>query len=77
VRDLRQYVKLYNIDDESLITERNKQERQRSVQGAYKILDRNFPLLETPLKRILCEIVSYLLSQVEDSRRRDLPKPSA
>ncbi len=74
VRDLP-YVKLYNIDDLTLITERNMLERQRSVQGAYKILNQELPLLENAVKAdSVRDIVSCVLSQVEQSRRRELAK---
>lgn len=74
VRDLR-HVKLYNIDDLTLITERNKQEREKSVKEAYKILDQELPLLENAVKAdSVREIVAYLLSQVEECRRRELAK---
>ena len=69
------YVKLYNIDDLTLITERNKQERQKSMQKAFKIVDEELTVLERAVKEdSVSEIVSDLLSQIEESRRRELAK---
>jgi glutamyl-tRNA reductase len=69
------YVKLYNIDDLTLITERNKHERQKSVHEAYKIVDQELGLLERAVKEdSVRDIVSCVLSQVEESRQRELSK---
>jgi glutamyl-tRNA reductase len=69
------HLKLYNIDDLTLITERNKQERQRSVKGAYKIVDQELGSLERAVKAdSVRDIVSCVLSQVEENRRRELAK---
>jgi glutamyl-tRNA reductase len=68
-------VKLYNIDDLTLIAERNKQERQKSVQEAFKIVNEELVLLERAVKAdSVREIVSDLLSQIEESRQRELAK---
>ena len=68
-------VKLYNIDDLTSIAERNKQERQKSVQAAFKIVDDELTMLERAVNAdSVSEIVSELLSQVEERRRRELSK---
>lgn len=68
-------VKLYNIDDLTLITERNKQERQKSVQEAFKIVNEELTVLERAVKAdSVRDIVSDLLSQIEESRQRELAK---
>ena len=40
------HVKLYGIDDLTMIAERNKQERQKSTQDASKIVDKEVSALE-------------------------------
>ena len=68
-------MKLYNIDDLTLITERNKQERQKSVQEAFKIVNEELTVLERAVKAYsVRDIVSDLLSQIEESRQRELAK---
>ena len=68
-------VKLFNIDDLTLITERNKQERQESIEGALKIIDEELAVIERAVKEdSVREIVSDLLSQIEESRQRELAK---
>jgi glutamyl-tRNA reductase len=69
------HVRLYNIDDLTLITERNKQERQKSMQEAYKIIDEELTVLERAVKEYsVREIISNLLSQTEGIRQRELAK---
>ncbi len=69
------HVKLYNIDDLTLIAEQNKQERQKSVQEAFKIVEEEVFVLNRALKAdSVREIVSDLLSQIEKSRQRELSK---
>jgi glutamyl-tRNA reductase len=69
------HVRLYNIDDLTLITERNKQERQKSMQEAYKIIDEELTVLERAVKEYsVREIISNLLSQTEEIRQRELAK---
>ncbi len=46
IRELS-FVKLYNLDDLTLITEHNIQERQKSLQEANKIVDQELGSLET------------------------------
>jgi glutamyl-tRNA reductase len=68
-------VKLFNIDDLNLITERNMQERQKSIQQAKGIIDEELLGLERAVKEIsVAEIVSGLLSQAEEIRQRELAK---
>ncbi len=69
------HVKLFNIDDLTSIAERNKQERQKSVHEAFKIVDHEVCVLETAVRAdSVREIVSELLSQIETSRQRELAK---
>jgi len=69
------HVKLFNIDDLTSIAERNKQERQKSVNEAFKIVDHEVFVLETAVRAdSVREIVSELLSQIETSRQRELAK---
>ena len=68
-------VELFNIDDLTLIAERNKQERHKSMRGAIKIINEELWGLERAVKEdCVSEIVSDLLSQVEESRQRELVK---
>jgi glutamyl-tRNA reductase len=68
-------VKLYNLDDLTSIADKNKQERQKSVQQAHKIVNEELQSLERAVKAdSIREIVSTLLSQVEQNRRRELNK---
>ena len=68
-------VKLYNIDDLTLITERNMKERQKSMQEAHKIIDEELIVLERAVKEYsVAEIISGLLSQAEEIRQRELAK---
>jgi glutamyl-tRNA reductase len=69
------HLKLYNIDDLTLIAERNKKERQKSVQEAFRIVEEELTSLELAVKaNSVSEIVSDLLSQIEESRQRELTK---
>ncbi len=66
-------VKLYSIDDLTSIAEQNKLERQKSVQQACKIIDHEVTLLERAVKADSTnKFVSRLLSQVEETRRKEL-----
>lgn len=66
-------VKLYNIDDLKFIAERNKEERQKSVEKASKIIDEEMLLLERDLKiQSVRNIISSLFSRAEEIRRREL-----
>lgn len=69
------HIRLYNIDDLTSIAEQNKQERQKNVQQAYKIVDEEVAVLNRALKAdSVREIVSDLLSQIEKSRQSELAK---
>jgi glutamyl-tRNA reductase len=74
IKELPQ-VKLYNIDDLTLIAERNRQERQKNVQEAFNIIDEEVSVLESAVRADSVRgIVSDLLSQIEKSRQRELTK---
>ena len=65
--------KLYNIDDLQLIAEKNKQEREKSIEKAVKILDKELVILNQDMKAFSVRLViSSLLSHVEDVRRKEL-----
>jgi len=68
-------VKLYNIDDLHFIAERNKNERQKSIQEASKIVNEELAVLERAVKaESVRKIISSLLSQTEEVRQRELAK---
>jgi glutamyl-tRNA reductase len=68
-------VKLFNIDDLQLIAERNKQEREKSVIDASKIIGEELMALERSIKaESVRQIISELLSQTEETRKRELIK---
>jgi glutamyl-tRNA reductase len=68
-------VKLYNIDDLTSIAERNKQERQKSAQEALEMVNQELTTLERAVKAdSVRDVVSELLSQIEDIRHRELAK---
>ncbi len=68
-------VKLFNIDDLHLIAERNKQERHKSIQEASEIVDEELAVLERTVKaESVRKIISELLSQTEEVRKRELAK---
>ena len=68
-------VELYSIDDLTSIAEQNKLERQKSMQEAKKIIVQELATLERAVKGdSVREIVSNLLSQVEQNRRKELNK---
>jgi glutamyl-tRNA reductase len=69
------HVKLYNIDDLTLIAENNKQEREKSMWEAFNLVDKELEALEYAINAdSVNEIVSELLSQVEENRRAELAK---
>ena len=69
------HVKLFNIDDLTIIADQNKLERQKSVQEAFKIINEELALLESAVREdSVREIVSDLLSQIEKNRQRELAK---
>ena len=69
------HVRLYSIDDLTTIAERNKKERQKSIQEACKIVDKEVSELELAVKAdSVRDVISGLLSQVEETRKRELSK---
>ncbi len=65
--------KLYNIDDLQLIAEKNKQEREKSIEKAVKILDEELEILNQDIKSFSVRlIISSLLSHAEEVRRKEL-----
>lgn len=74
VQDIER-VKLYNIDDLQMIADRNKEERQKSVEKASKIIDEELLLLDRYLKaHSVRNIISSLFSRAEEVRQRELMK---
>jgi len=65
--------KLYNIDDLQFIAEKNKQERQKNIQKAVKILDEELVILNQDMKSLSVRLViSSLLSRAEEVRQKEL-----
>lgn len=65
--------KLYNIDDLQSIAEKNKQEREKSIEKAVKILEEELVILNDDMKRFSVRlIVSSLLSRAEEVRQKEL-----
>jgi glutamyl-tRNA reductase len=74
VRQLER-VKLHGIDDLTVVAEQNKQRRQFHAEQAVKIVDEELELLERAIREdSVREIVSVLLSQIEETRQRELAK---
>ena len=68
-------VELYNLDDLQTISDKNKEERQKSADQALKIVEEELVLLERDVKsQSVRDIISVLLSQAEDVRQRELAK---
>jgi glutamyl-tRNA reductase len=68
-------VKLYDIDDLHLIAEKNKQKRQKSVENASKIIDKELISLNRDIKiQSVRDIVSLLFSRAEEIRQKELAK---
>lgn len=68
-------VKLYNIDDLTSIAERNKQERQKSAQEALEMVNQELTTLERAVKAgSVRDVVSELLTHIEETRQRELTK---
>jgi len=66
-------VKLYNIDDLQLIAHKNKQQREKSIEKAVKILDEELVILNEDMKSFSVRlIISSLLSQAEHVRQKEL-----
>jgi glutamyl-tRNA reductase len=69
------HVKLYSIDDLTLIAERNQKKRLKNAEQAFKIVEEELALLERAVKEdSVREVVSGLLSRVEENRQRELAK---
>jgi glutamyl-tRNA reductase len=65
--------KLYNIDDLQLIAEKNKQQREKSIEKAIEILDKELVILNQDMKSFSVRlIISSLLSQAEAVRQKEL-----
>jgi len=65
--------KLYNIDDLQLIADKNKLERQKSIDKAIKILDEELVVLDQDMKSLSVRlIISSLLSEAEHVRQKEL-----
>ena len=65
--------KLYNIDDLQLIADKNKQEREKSIAKAVKILEEELVILNNDMKSLSVRvIVSSLLSRAEEVRQKEL-----
>jgi glutamyl-tRNA reductase len=65
--------KLYNIDDLQLIADKNKQEREKSIENAVEILEEELVILNDDMKRFSVRlIVSSLLSRAEEVRQKEL-----
>jgi glutamyl-tRNA reductase len=65
--------KLHNIDDLQLIADKNKQEREKSIEKAVKILDKEIAILNQDMKSFSVRlIVSSLLSHAEEVRQKEL-----
>ena len=65
--------KLYNIDDLQLIADKNKQERQKNIEKAVKILDEELVILNKDMKSFSVRlIISSLLSHAEEVRQKEL-----
>jgi len=71
-------VKLYDIDDLQLIAEKNKQKRQKSVEKASKIIEKELIFLNRDIKiQSVRDIVSLLFSRAEEIRQKELAKALA
>jgi glutamyl-tRNA reductase len=69
------HVDLFNIDDLAWLAQRNKQQRQKSVRDAFRIVSEELELLDRAVKADSVRgIVSELLAQVEQTRIRELGK---
>jgi len=65
--------KLYNIDDLQLIADKNKQEREKSIAKAEKILEEELAILEADMKSFSVRlIISSILSRAEEVRQKEL-----
>jgi glutamyl-tRNA reductase len=68
-------VKLYNIDDLQLIAEKNKAERQKSVEKATQIINEELEVIDEDMKKLSVRlIIASLLSHAEEIRQKELAK---
>ncbi len=68
-------VKLYNIDDLLLITDKNLTERQKCVDTAVQMIDHELVILVDDLKKLSVRlIISSLLANAEEIRQREMSK---
>jgi glutamyl-tRNA reductase len=65
--------RLYNIDDLNMIAEKNKLEREKSIEKAMRILDQELVVLDQDMKCLSMRlIISSLLSHAEEVRQKEL-----
>jgi glutamyl-tRNA reductase len=65
--------KLYNIDDLQLIADKNKAQREKSIEKAIKILEEELVILNDDMKSFSVRlIISSLLSNAEGVRQKEL-----
>ena len=65
--------KLYNIDDLQMIADKNKQQREKSIEKAVEILKEELITLNADMKSLSVRIIiSSLLSQAEQVRQKEL-----
>jgi glutamyl-tRNA reductase len=68
-------VKLYTIDDLQFIAEKNLAERQKCVEAAGQMIDKELAIIEDDLKKLSVRlIISALLSDAEQIRQTELSK---
>jgi glutamyl-tRNA reductase len=68
-------VKLYTIDDLHLIAEKNLAERQKCVENACQMIDKELIIIDDDLKKLSIRlIISTLLSDAEQIRQTELAK---
>jgi glutamyl-tRNA reductase len=68
-----QKVKLYNIDDLQLIAERNKQQRQKCISEANKIVDEELYIVNRAMKtENVGKLIAEFLSRAEEIRQKEL-----
>ena len=68
-------VKLYTIDDLHLIAEKNLAERQKCVETAGQMIDKELVIIDDDLKKLSVRlIISTLLSDAEQIRQTELSK---
>ena len=66
-------VKLYNIDDLQMIADKNKAQREASIEKAAELVEKELQILEEDMKSFSVRlIISEILSQAEETRQREL-----